>query len=88
MNNRHIHCAAIGTMLVLGLAIGNAIAADKKPEMEQCFGIAKAGKNDCASRKSPHSCAGQASKHNDPQEFIIVPTGTCQKIAGGTLRVA
>ena len=62
-------------------------AADKpKVEMEKCFGIAKAGMNDCASNKSAHSCAGQATKNNDPMDFVAVPKGTCDKIAGGMLK--
>lgn len=76
---------AIGSLLALGL-VGNASAADKKMEMEQCFGVAKAGKNDCSSNKSAHSCAGQATRNNDPEDFVAVPKGTCDKIAGGTLR--
>jgi uncharacterized membrane protein len=54
--------------------------------MEQCFGVAKAGKNDCASNKSAHSCAGQGAKNNDPMDFVAVPKGTCDKLAGGTLK--
>lgn len=81
MKNSQIISTAIGSLLVLGLASGNAVAADKKMEMEKCFGIAKAGKNDCASNKSMHSCAGQATKNNDPQDFVAVPKGTCEKIA-------
>ena len=54
MNNRHILTAAIGGLLALGL-VSNASAADKKMEMEKCFGVAKAGMNDCSSNKSAHS---------------------------------
>ena len=84
MNNRHILTAAIGGLLALGLA-GNASAAEKKVEMEKCFGIAKAGMNDCSSNKSAHSCAGHSTKSNDPLDFVAVPKGTCDKIAGGTM---
>jgi uncharacterized membrane protein len=85
MYKRQIVSVAIGSLLALGL-VGNASAADKKMDMEQCFGIAKAGKNDCSSNKSAHSCAGQGTKNNDPMDFIAVPKGTCDKIAGGTLK--
>ena len=85
MDNRRIITAAIGSLLMLGLASGNAMAADKKMDMEKCFGVAKAGKNDCSSNKSAHSCAGQATKNNDPMDFVAVPKGTCDKIAGGQL---
>ena len=86
MNNRQILSVAIGSLLALGL-VGNASAAPKMDKnMEQCFGIAKAGMNDCSSNKSAHSCAGQATKNNDPMDFVAVPKGTCDKIAGGTLK--
>jgi uncharacterized membrane protein len=85
MENQKILSIAIGGLLALGLA-GTANAADKKVEMEKCFGVAKAGMNDCSSNKSAHSCAGQATKNSDPMDFVAVPKGTCDKIAGGTLK--
>lgn len=84
MNKTHgILSAAIGSLLVMGLAGGNAVAADIK--MEKCYGIAKAGKNDCGSKAAGHSCAGQASINNDANDFVTVPKGTCDKIANGSL---
>jgi uncharacterized membrane protein len=83
MNNRHILSAAIGSLLVLGLTSGTASAADKKMDMEKCFGVAKAGMNDCSSNKAAHSCAGQAIRNNDPLDFVAVPKGTCDKLADG-----
>ncbi len=79
-NTQSILSAAIGGLLVMGLT-GNAVATDMK--MEKCYGIAKAGKNDCGSKAAGHSCAGQASKNNDPADFVAVPKGTCDKIAMG-----
>lgn len=86
MDKQKMLSVAICSLLALGLA-SNASATDKKMDMEQCFGIAKAGKNDCSSNKSAHSCAGQGIKNNDPMDFVAVPKGTCDKIAGGTLKV-
>ncbi len=86
MDNRRMITAAIGSLLMLGLVSGNAIADDKKMDMEKCFGVAKAGKNDCSSNKSAHSCAGQATKDRDAMDFVAVPKGTCDKIAGGELK--
>lgn len=85
MNDRHILSAAIGGLLALGLVSGNANAADKM-NMEKCFGVARAGHNDCSSNKSAHSCAGQATRDNDPMDFVAVPKGTCDKLAHGTLK--
>ena len=84
MHKQQILSVAISSLLALGLA-GNAFAADKSMDMEKCFGIAKAGKNDCGSNKSAHSCAGQGTTNNDPQDFVAVPKGTCEKISGGMM---
>ncbi|MBX7057005.1 MAG: DUF2282 domain-containing protein [Leptospirales bacterium] len=48
---------------------------------ERCAGVARAGKNDCST--SAHSCSGQASADNVAGEWISVPKGLCEKIAGG-----
>lgn len=82
-NSHNILSAAIGSLLMMGLVSGNAMAADMK--MEKCYGIAKAGKNDCGSKAAGHSCAGQASKSNDANDFVTVPKGTCDKIANGSI---
>ena len=84
MEKQQLLSAAIGGLLAIGVT-SNAFAEDKKPEMETCYGIAKAGANDCASNKTSHSCAGQASKNNDPYDFVVVPKGTCNKIANSSL---
>ena len=51
-------------------------------EHEKCYGIAKAGKNDC--QTATHSCAGTATKDAQGDSWIYVPAGTCDKIAGGS----
>jgi uncharacterized membrane protein len=76
-----ILAAAIGGLLVAGL-VGNAAASEMK--MEKCYGVAKAGKNDCGSKAAGHSCAGQASKSEDGNDFVSVPKGTCDKLAHGS----
>ena len=53
-----------------------------KPAMEHCFGVAKAGKNDCAS--AGHACAGQSTKDMDKTSFVALPVGVCAKLAGGS----
>ena len=51
-----------------------------KPAMEKCYGVAKAGKNDCGTAK--HACAGMAKTDNDPAEWKYVAKGTCDKMGG------
>ena len=71
---------------VLASAASAALAVPDQPEQwEKCAGIAKAGQNDCGSLSGKHSCAGQATADNDPDEWVYVPAGTCTKITGGTV---
>ena len=60
---------------------GDEKAMDK-PAMEHCYGVAKAGKNDCAS--ASHSCAGQSTKDMDKTSFVSLPAGVCAKLSGGS----
>lgn len=74
--------AAIGGLVALGsLSAANA-AEEAKVEMEKCYGVAKAGKNDCAG--TGHACAGQSKKDGDSSEFLSVPKGTCEKLVNGS----
>ena len=50
---------------------------------EKCYGISKAGKNDCQTANS--SCAGTSKRDNQGDAWIYVPAGTCGKIVGGSL---
>jgi len=52
-------------------------------ENEKCYGVAKAGKNDC--QTATHSCAGTATKDAAGDSWIYVPKGTCEKIVGGSM---
>ena len=58
---------------------GSALAQDNG-EKEKCYGIAKAGQNDCGT--AAHTCAGKAKKDNAPDEWKYVPKGTCEKLGG------
>ena len=62
----------------VALSSSTAYAADS----EKCYGVAKAGKNDC--KTDAHSCAGQSKADKDPASFIDVPAGTCEKLTGGS----
>ena len=50
---------------------------------EKCYGVAKAGKNDCASEGN-NSCAGHSAKDMDKAAWVLVPAGLCEKLAGGS----
>jgi uncharacterized membrane protein len=82
MNKRQ---AIIAAALVSVCAAGAASAADKaKAEQEKCFGIAKAGQNDCAAADGAHGCAGQSKADKGDADWKYVAKGSCTK-AGGKL---
>ena len=78
MNRRKMLQSAVAAMIAAGLA--REAAADKHGEREKCYGIAKAGQNDCGT--ATHTCAGKAKKDNAPDEWKYVPKGTCEKMGG------
>jgi uncharacterized membrane protein len=79
MNHRLILTSALASVMALGLA-GQAVAPDK--DKGKCFGIAKAGQNDCANLSGSHSCAGQSKVDNDAGEWKYVAKGTCAAMKG------
>lgn len=74
-----VAAALAGAVAVTGAA-GTAVAADR----EKCYGVAKAGENDCANAAGTHSCAGQSSVDFDGGEWKLVPAGTCEDMGGAT----
>jgi len=71
--------SALAVALSMTLAPGT-----KADDQEKCFGVAKAGKNDC--KAGSHDCAGHSTVDADPASFVLVPAGTCEKINGGSLQ--
>ncbi|MBE8221147.1 MAG: DUF2282 domain-containing protein [Bdellovibrionales bacterium] len=66
-------------LLAITTQAKDASAAKK----EKCYGIVKAGQNDCSTNTT--SCAGSAKKNAQKDAFIVVPKGLCKKIVGGSL---
>ncbi|MCM2309928.1 MAG: DUF2282 domain-containing protein [Steroidobacteraceae bacterium] len=81
MKTKTLITSTLATLIAVGALANTAQAADEKGK-EKCYGVAKAGKNDCAA--SGHACAGQSKKDKDAKEWIYVPTGTCDRIVGGS----
>lgn len=74
--------AAMAGLFAVSLAAASGSALADEMGKEKCFGVAKAGQNDCGSNKSKHSCAGQSKMDNDPSDFKFVAKGTCEKMGG------
>ena len=83
MNQRQMLSSALASVLALGL-VQTAGAHDGavKKDKEKCYGIAKAGENNCSNLSGTHSCAGEASQDNAPAEWKLVAKGTCAKLGG------
>jgi uncharacterized membrane protein len=78
MNQRTMIASTAATLMSLALLAAPVVAAEK----EKCFGIAKAGQNDCASISGVHSCAGQSKVDMDKGEWKYVAKGTCKEMKG------
>ena len=82
MNKRQaLIAAALASVCATQATAGGQMDAQSAND-EKCYGVAKAGQNDCGT--ATHGCAGQATADKDPAEWKLVPKGTCEK-AGGKL---
>lgn len=84
MSQRAMIAATAAAVMSLSI-VAPATAAQEK---EKCFGIAKAGQNDCASISGAHSCAGQSKVDMDKMEWKYVAKGTCKDMKGLTAEEA
>ena len=85
MKRSHLLIAsAVAAALTLPYASPSQAGPAPKPKFqsEKCFGIAKAGKNDCQTANS--SCAGTSKRDNQGDAWIYMPTGACDKVVGGS----
>ena len=72
--------AAVTSLVAFGASVMTtpALAAEK----EKCYGVSKAGKNDCATKSS--SCAGTSKEDNQKDAFVVVPKGLCERLVSGS----
>lgn len=78
MNKQQFAAAVLGSILAAATT-APVFAADGAGK-EKCFGVAKAGQNDCAA--GSHSCAGQSKVDLDKSEWKYVTKGSCEKLGG------
>ena len=81
---RLIIASAVAAALSLPLSAIAQPAPKPKFDAEKCYGVAKAGKNDCQTANS--SCAGTSKRDGQGDAWIYVPVGTCDRIVGGSLQ--
>ncbi|WP_019217430.1 BufA1 family periplasmic bufferin-type metallophore [Legionella tunisiensis] len=76
--------SAMTAFLVLAATPSIGAATDSAAaSSEKCYGVARAGLNDCATATA--SCAGSSTKDAQPDAFLFVPKGLCEKLVGGSL---
>ena len=75
--------SAVTSLIALGSAMtATTASAAEKEKQEKCYGVAKAGKNDCATKTT--SCSGSSKMDGQKDAFIMVPKGLCDRLAGGS----
>lgn len=77
----------IGSALAAATTLGATAAfagpaAQPDYSFEKCYGVVKAGQNDC--QTATNSCAGTSTADNQPDSWVYVPAGTCGKLSGGS----
>jgi uncharacterized membrane protein len=82
---RQCASSALASILALGLA---GTASAQSGAKEKCYGIAKAGQNDCANLAGTHSCAGQSKDDMAAGEWKYVAKGNCKSMGGASAEEA
>ena len=82
MDKQAILRSAFASVLAITAATA-VMPAQAQAAKEKCFGVAKAGQNDCANASGTHSCAGQSKVDMSADEWKYVAKGTCEKMGGG-----
>ena len=84
INTRSLIGSALAAATTLGAAAAFAgPAAQPEFSFEKCYGVVKAGQNDC--QTATHSCAGTSTADNQGDAWVYVPAGTCAKLTGGSI---
>jgi uncharacterized membrane protein len=82
--SRLLVASAVTAALSLPYLAQGQPAPAPKFEAEKCYGIVKAGKNDCQTANS--SCAGTSKRDNQGDAWLYVPKGACGKLVNGSLQ--
>ncbi|MCB9989678.1 MAG: DUF2282 domain-containing protein [Rhodospirillales bacterium] len=80
--------AVLNSMIAGAVAmavLGAGEAQADSHETEKCYGVAKAGQNDCGVKDGTHSCMHEATIDGDGHEWVMLPKGLCEKLVGGSL---
>jgi uncharacterized membrane protein len=84
MNKSLWIASAIAAAVAVPVVTAGAAPAVQPPKSEKCYGVVKAGQNDCQTANS--SCAGTSKVNNQRDAWVYLPIGVCNKIAGASLQ--
>jgi uncharacterized membrane protein len=76
--------SAYSSVIALALLAAAAPPSEAAADQEKCYGIAKAGKNDCATADGSHACSGLSKVDRALNEWKYVAKGSCEKAGGKT----
>lgn len=83
--NAVIAGAFAATIAMAGTSAAQSHDAKPAQDKEKCYGVVKAGMNECGSLDGAHGCASAAKVDGDITEWVMVPKGLCHKLVGGKL---
>ena len=84
MNTPLILAAAVAAAIAVPAVTGAQPAPAPKFEAEKCYGVARAGKNDCQTANS--SCAGTSKRDAQKDAWVYVPKGTCDRLVNSSVQ--
>lgn len=82
MNKRKLVNTALAAIVSVGLTGGVAVTASAESHSNKpvkCYGVAKAGQNDCGV-PGGHGCAGQAKTNYDTKEWKYLTPSKCKQM--------
>lgn len=85
MVSKKVLNTVLASAVALTIAGASTEAHADKHEKEKCYGVAKAGANDCGNAAKTHSCAGHSTVDGDGGEWLSLPKGVCERLVGGSL---
>ncbi len=83
--NKTTNKVIVASAITAALALAPMVVGAQSAGSEKCYGVAKAGKNDCKAGPGT-SCAGTSTTDAQGDAWMLVMKGTCGKIVGGSLK--
>ncbi len=75
-HSKSLSGVAVASAFAAALGLAATTPAMAEDEQEKCFGVAKAGENDCAAGAGT-TCAGTSTIDYQGTAWKLVPKGTC-----------